>query len=173
MLFFCQLNRCVQKLTLLILLLASASFLSAAGFAQASPQPSPQPPLMTDPIPNHQDGVSVPITTVPETGLTLLHIWINDKVDATFVVNTGTNLCLISDSLAKKLELTRSPAAVADGYPFFLDSKRPDSVTLATLRMGGKAGHLNREARRHSVYGCVGSAAACFARPFNRRYDWH
>ena len=121
----------------------AVSFLSVSAQAQAPPPSSLRPPAITDSPSNRQDGGSVPIITDSKSGITLVHIWVNDKADATFVVNTATNVCLISDSLAKKLDLARAPAEAADGYPFILDSKRPDAVTLKTLRFGGETGLIN------------------------------
>lgn len=97
----------------------------------------------TTPAPkSHQQGFIVPFTPVSGQGAPLVTVWINSQVEATFVVDTGTNNCLISQSLVKKLGLTPFPALLSNGKPLLLESKQPQAVILTSLQLGGKQGPL-------------------------------
>lgn len=102
--------------------------------AQAPTLPAPK---------SHPRGFIVPFTPVPGHGAPLVKVWINGQVEATFVVDTGTNNCLISQSLVKKLRLTPHAALLADGKPLLFSGKQPLAVTLTSLKIGGQTGLLN------------------------------
>ena len=93
----------------------------------------------------HQQGFIVPFVPVPGQGSPLVTVWLNKSQTATFVVDTGTNNCLISQSLAAKLGLLPVPAKLPDGKPLLFDGKQPQEVTLTSLKLGGKSGPLNIE----------------------------
>ena len=72
----------------------------------------------------------------------MISVRLNGSLDATFVVDTGTGNCLISQSLAAKLGALPYAALLPDGKPLFLDGKQPQAITLTSLQIGGKSGPL-------------------------------
>lgn len=117
-------------------LLLTVLLLPANVQAQAQPATTASPETLQ----SRQQSFVVPFTTPTPQGAPLIHVWINESVDATFVVDTGTNTLLISQSLVKKLGLKTTPVINPDGTPFLFEGKQTQGVTLTSLRLGGQFG---------------------------------
>ncbi len=107
-----------------------------------TPPPATQVQTPPETAPSQQ-GFIIPITTVKGQGSPLVTVWINDRLSATFILDTGTNNCLISQSLSTKLGLKSAPALLSNGKPLLINGKQFPAVTLDSLRLGGKSGALN------------------------------
>lgn len=68
-------------------------------------------------------------------GLMLISVRLNG-VPATFLFDTGSDNCCISDALAKKLGLTPKPATGPDGKPLQLAGRTLPAVSIAKLEFG-------------------------------------
>jgi predicted aspartyl protease len=91
----------------------------------------------------YQQGYVVPFTPVPDDhGGPLVKVRIDDKADATFIVDTGTNGCMISESLAAKLHLPDAPTPMRDGKPDpdILFGKTARAVKIRRLELAPKPG---------------------------------
>jgi predicted aspartyl protease len=104
--------------------------------------PAIAPPVAAVPAARPQQGYVIPFTPVPDDhGGPLVKVRINDKVDATFIIDTGTPGCYISESLATKLGLTAtSPIMTPDGKPGSVFGKPARAVTLDRLELAPKPG---------------------------------
>lgn len=98
-------------------------------------------------------------------GVPLVQVQLDERVTATFVIDTGTNTSLISDTLAGKLRLKPTPFQPL-GRPFLLNGRPARSVSVAHLNIGNlhignqtllvtDAGMLS-SLWRHSVDGVIG-----------------
>lgn len=134
-------------LVVLSLLLSPGSALSAPD-APVPPAVPAQlsvgsvPPPATTAEKSHQHGYILPFTSSPTQGAPLITVWLNGRIESTFIVDTGTGNCLISKSLAAKLDLTPYPALLSDGKPLYFNGLQPQAVTLTSLKIGGKDGPL-------------------------------
>ena len=77
-----------------------------------------------------------PYTTLADTGLPVIQVAINRRVVANFLLDTGTNLCLISPDLVKKLSLPLSNRA-PDGHSPVLEGRPVQVATVSELNVGG------------------------------------
>ena len=70
-----------------------------------------------------------------DTGVPLVSVRLNDMVTATFLLDTGTSVCSVTDSMAAKLGLTPQ-ATTEPATPEIMDGPTATEVPL-TIQMGG------------------------------------
>lgn len=68
-------------------------------------------------------------------GLPLVQVRVNDAVTGTFLFDTGTNVSLLTDTLAAKLGLTPKPV-LKDGHPFQVQGQSAEAVVVSRLQAG-------------------------------------
>jgi predicted aspartyl protease len=73
---------------------------ASAGVAPASSLPTSVPP-----VGRNQQGYILPFTPVPDHGGPLVKVRINGKFDATFLIDTGSTDCYVSQALVSKIGL--------------------------------------------------------------------
>ena len=96
----------------------------------------------------HQESsIKVPITT-NEDGFIIVPALVNHTIHARFLLDTGTNVCLISERLAAKLKVNPlAPGTHARGYD--VNGVHISRVTLESVRFGGhKMGNIVYHGRR-------------------------
>lgn len=72
-------------------------------------------------------------------GLPLVKVKLNGTTNATFLLDTGTDSCVISQSLAKKLNLPLAPAVDSSGKPYFYlgGSQQSTMGRVSKINIGG------------------------------------
>lgn len=70
-----------------------------------------------------------------ETGVPLVSVRLNDTVTATFLLDTGTSVCSVTDTMAAKLGLTPQPTT-EPATPEIMDGPTATQVPL-TIQLGG------------------------------------
>lgn len=70
-----------------------------------------------------------------DTGVPLVSVRLNDKVTATFLLDTGTSVCSVTDAMAAKLGLTPQ-ATTEPATPEIMDGPTATQVPL-TIQLGG------------------------------------
>ena len=80
---------------------------------------------------------SISLISLPGHGPCCITVLLNEKVKATFVVDTGSNFMAVSQSLANKLGLVSHPAVNRDGKPFLMGEKQGSAVSVDSLQFPG------------------------------------
>ena len=92
------------------------------------------PPALAGP----RTSIVIPFTPMNGHGGPLVQVRLNDRETATFLLDTGAQECVISDTLARKLGLERAPVRDRFGRDFTEESgKRVEFVSVKKLQMGG------------------------------------
>ena len=79
-------------------------------------------------------SMSISLIPLPGHGPCCITVLLNEKVKATFVVDTGSNFMAVSQSLANKLGLVSYPAVNKDGKPFLMGEKQGSAVSVDSLQ---------------------------------------
>jgi hypothetical protein len=130
----------------------------AIGFAtSADADPGSQPPTGTPPptiatpspasatpAPDGANSITIltyaiPFTPAPANGAPLVTVRINDKIDATFLVDTGSPQTSVSEDLVAKLGLPTRPAIHPDGTPITADGKPVRYATMDSFQIGSSS----------------------------------
>ena len=117
----------------------SLAFLLLTGGTQAqTPAPTvPPAPPAAAPAPTQISDTLAYVSDTQKgksTGVPLVTVRLNDAVEATFMLDTGTSACAVTDALVAKLALSPQPTSVA-AAPLIMDSGKAQVVPL-TIQVG-------------------------------------
>ena len=130
---FC--HRAVTIIQVLTLSLAGLASSLPTVLAQTNPPVSADATAPTGLPLQQQTAAPIPFTIIPGQGTPLVHVVLNGHIDATFMVDTGSNNCAVSEELAKKLGVVPHPAV--DGtQPYLLNGKQAQAIDLTSLQIG-------------------------------------
>ncbi len=88
-------------------------------------------------IPPQENPIRVPITT-GERGFIIVPVVINHVVHARFLLDTGTNTCLITERFAAKIKANPLTSSTHAGW-CNINGVRVRTVTVESIRFGGHA----------------------------------
>jgi len=95
------------------------------------------PPAQARP-PAPRSSIVIPFTPMNGHGGPLVRVRLNDRETATFLLDTGAQECIISDTLARKLGLEKAPARDRFGRDYNDEAgKRVEFVSVKKFQMGG------------------------------------
>jgi predicted aspartyl protease len=115
-----------------ILLLGILLLLNAEAMAQTSQPEQANPQAATG-----RYTTTFAYNPIGQMGPPLVQSQLSEQITGTFLIDTGSSVCVLSRKMAAKLKLHPRTAVGADGQPFSIDGDRQaESVTLPLLRLG-------------------------------------
>ncbi len=126
----------ICSIPVLCLLLSSSQMVSTYAAPSAAPA-AVFPSSTVTPSPVTASADRCTYDYMPSSaGQLVIWIWLNGKTPARFILDTGTNVSIITEKLADKLGLKRQPTIGADGVPLRFDGKQAQTVIVPMMQVG-------------------------------------
>lgn len=116
--------------------IAAICLCATASAAPTTTSPPAATPGAAAPLPNLSDVLAYTSDKSPsgQAGAPLVKVTLNDGMDATFMLDTGTTACAVTDAMAAKLGLKPQPTNLA-AAPLIMDGATAQAVKL-TIKVG-------------------------------------